>query len=91
MTRPPVDEAGLPGFRIDFWWGMHAPAQVPPATVKRLNEEINVILAQPDTRELLAREAAVPTPGTPDAFGKLVSQEVALWSKLVKDNNIKTD
>ena len=90
-NMPTTTEAGLPGFRIDFWWGMHAPAQVPPAIVKRLNEELNVILAQPDTRELLAREAAVPTPGTPDAFGKLVAQEVALWSKLVKDNNIKTD
>jgi tripartite-type tricarboxylate transporter receptor subunit TctC len=88
---PTVVEAGLPGSRIDFWWGLMAPARVPPAIVKRMNEELNAILAQPEMRELLAREAAVPTPVTPEAFGKLVARDVALWSKLIKDHNIKVD
>ncbi len=88
---PTVAEVGLPGARIDFWWGLMAPARIPPAVVKRVNEELNAIQAQPEMRELLAREAAVPTPGTPEAFGKLVRQEVALWSKLIKDHNIKVE
>jgi tripartite-type tricarboxylate transporter receptor subunit TctC len=84
-------EAGFPGFHIDFWWGLLAPAQVPPAVIKRLNDELNAALAQPDTRNLLAREAAVPLPGTPEAFGRLISSELARWSKLVKDADIQVD
>lgn len=88
---PSAKEAGFPDFHIDFWWGLLAPARVPPAIVKRLNDELNATLAQPDTQKLLAREAAVPVPGTPDSFGKLISFELARWSKLVKDANIKFD
>jgi len=88
---PTTAEAGFPGFQIDFWWGFVAPARTPPAIVKRLNEELNLILAQAETRELLAREAAVPTPGTPEEFGKLVAQDVVRWTRLVKERNIKTE
>jgi tripartite-type tricarboxylate transporter receptor subunit TctC len=88
---PTSAEAGYPGFRIDFWWGLMAPARVPPAVIQRLNTELNAILARADVRDLLAREAAVPTPGTPQEFGKLVALDVARWSKLIKDNDIKTE
>jgi tripartite-type tricarboxylate transporter receptor subunit TctC len=88
---PTSAEAGLPDFQIDFWWGILAPARVPPAVVKRLNDELNVVLAQPGTRELLANEAAVPTPGTPDAFGKVVATDTARWGKLIKDRNIEVE
>jgi tripartite-type tricarboxylate transporter receptor subunit TctC len=88
---PSATEAGFPEFHIDFWWGLLAPAGVPPAVVKRLNDELNATLSQPDTRELLAREAAIPTPGTAEDFGKLISFELVRWSKLVKEANIKVD
>jgi tripartite-type tricarboxylate transporter receptor subunit TctC len=90
-NMPTTTEQGFPGMRIDFWWGLLAPARVAPGVVKRLNEELNAILAQADTREILAREAAVPTPGTPDEFGNLIALEVARWSRLVKDHGIKTE
>jgi tripartite-type tricarboxylate transporter receptor subunit TctC len=64
---------------------------MPPAVVKRLNEELNWVLAQPDVRELLAREAATPRPGTPEALGKLISSELARWTMLIKDANIKVE
>ena len=59
--------------------------------VKRLNEELNAVLGQREMRELLAREAAVPTPGTPNDFGKLVSSDIARWSKLIKEANIQVE
>jgi tripartite-type tricarboxylate transporter receptor subunit TctC len=88
---PTSAEAGFPDFQIDFWWGLMAPARVPAAVVTRLNDELNAILAQPDMRELLAREAAVPTPGPPDIFGKLVSSDITRWSKLIKEANIQIE
>jgi tripartite-type tricarboxylate transporter receptor subunit TctC len=85
---PTVVEAGLPGARIDFWWGLMGPAQMPPRVVKRLNDELNAVLAQPETHETLAREGAIPKPATPEDFGKLMVFEVTRWSKLIKDANI---
>ncbi|WP_158592310.1 Bug family tripartite tricarboxylate transporter substrate binding protein [Noviherbaspirillum sedimenti] len=86
---PAAAEAGLPGFQIDYWWGLMGPAGMPPAVVKRLNEELNWALAQPDIRELLAREAGVPKPGTPESLGKLISLDLERWTRLIKDANIK--
>lgn len=88
---PTVAEAGLPGAQIDFWWGIMAPARMPPDVVKRLNDELNTVLAQPETREALAREGAIPKPGSPEEFGKLMAFEVARWSKLIKDANIRME
>lgn len=86
-----VAEVGLPGARIDFWWGMMAPARTPPGLVKRMNDELNAVLALPEMRESLAREGALPKPGTPDDFGRLMASEVARWSKLIREANIKME
>jgi len=88
---PTVVEAGLPGAQIDFWWGLMSPARMRPELAKRLNDELNAVLGQSETRESLAREAAVPKPGTPDDFGRLMAFEVARWSKLIKDARINME
>ena len=88
---PTCSEAGLPGFTLEVWWGILGPAKMPPATLKRLNEELNAVLTQPEVRDVLAREGATPKPGTPDEFGKLVPFELARWSKLIKDANIQIE
>lgn len=88
---PTTAEAGFPGFQIDFWWGLVAPARVPAAIVKRLNSELNLILAQPDIKEVLAREGAVPAPTGVDEFGKLIAADIARWTRLVKERNIQTE
>jgi tripartite-type tricarboxylate transporter receptor subunit TctC len=88
---PTSAEAGFPGFHIDFWWGIVAPARIPTEVAKRLNEELNAVLAEAGTRELLAREAAVPVPGPPDQFGKLVSSDIARWTSLIRDAHVQTE
>ncbi|MDM0022234.1 Bug family tripartite tricarboxylate transporter substrate binding protein [Variovorax saccharolyticus] len=88
---PTVAESGVPGFQVEFWWGLLGPSGMPQAVVKRLNEELNWALSQPDIRDLLARDGAVPKPGTPEDFRKLIAFELDRWNKLVKDANIKTD
>jgi tripartite-type tricarboxylate transporter receptor subunit TctC len=88
---PTAAEAGLPGFQLEAWWGLLGPAGLPPPVVTRLNEELNAALALPDVREALAREAATPTPGTPDEFGKLVASELVRWKQVVKDAHIELE
>jgi len=63
---PTASEAGLPGFVLEAWWGILGPAKMPPDLVKRLNQELNTVLAQPEVRDVLAREGATPKPETPE-------------------------
>lgn len=88
---PTASEAGIPGLQIDFWWGLLAPAGTPPAIVKHLNEALNWTLAQPDVRETLAQDAAVPKPSTPEEFHRLVNADLVSWAKRVKDADIKAE
>jgi len=88
---PTAAEAGLPAFQLEVWWGLLAPAATPPAVVKRLNQELNTVLASPEMVELLAREGAVPRPSTPEQFGAFTRKELARWGKLIKDAKIQIE
>ena len=88
---PTVSEAGLPGFVLEVWWGIVAPSKMPPALVKRINEELNAVLALPEVKEVLAREAATPRPGTADEFGKLIASDLERWTKLIKEAKIQVE
>ena len=44
---PTAAEAGLPGYHVDSWWGVLAPRSLPAPIAKRINDELNDILAQP--------------------------------------------
>jgi tripartite-type tricarboxylate transporter receptor subunit TctC len=88
---PTVAEAALPGFVLEVWWGIVGPARLPAPVLKRLNEELNAVLALPEVRDVLAREGAEPRPSTPEEFSKLISSDLARWSKLIKDNHIQVE
>ncbi|MFY9509526.1 MAG: tripartite tricarboxylate transporter substrate binding protein, partial [Rubrivivax sp.] len=88
---PTVAESGVPGFDADQWYGIVAPAGTPAAVVQRLNAEINKALALPEVAQQLATEGAIPTPGTPQAFGALIAREIPRWAEVVKAGNVKPD
>ncbi len=88
---PTVAEAGVPGFKLEVWFGLLGPGNLPPAILKRLNEGLNAVLNQPDLKELLAREAATTRPGTPEEFGVEVRSEIARWTKLIADAKIQVE
>ena len=41
---PTIDESGLPGFQLEVWWGLLAPARTPTAVIKRLNDEADELV-----------------------------------------------
>ena len=57
--------------------------------VKRLNDEINHLLACPDPRERLSGEALEPLPMSPEQFGRYMRDDIARWSRLAKERNIE--
>lgn len=88
---PTVSESGYPGFEADQWYGLVAPAGTPAARVAQLNAEINKAMALPDVAQQLAGEGAIPTPGTPKAFGDLIRREIPRWAEVVKAGNVKPE
>ncbi len=88
---PTIAEQGLPGFEVNSWYGMFVPAKTPKAIVSRLNRELARILALPDVKERLSRDGVEPAGSTPEQLTALVKSEEKLWSRVIKDANIKVE
>jgi tripartite-type tricarboxylate transporter receptor subunit TctC len=88
---PSAAESGLPDYGVEFWWGLMAPAQVPNDIVRRINNEVNAVLGEADTRESLLRLAAVPSALSPEEFGRVNAFEVERWGRLMRDANIRVE
>ncbi len=88
---PTFDELGYKNMIVDNWWGFLAPAGTPKPVVDRIREEIAKAIALPDVRERYAGLGVTPTATTPAEFQKQLNDEMRIWSKVAKDNNIKVD
>ncbi|MGZ8211593.1 MAG: tripartite tricarboxylate transporter substrate binding protein [Burkholderiales bacterium] len=88
---PTIAETGVPGYEASLWWGIFAPAKTPKPVIDRLNAEIHKAMASPEMKKLYTEFGAEPSPTTPEAFTAMVKKEIAKWSKVVKDANIKPE
>ena len=88
---PTFEESGFKGFDGIQWYGIVGPAGMPPEIIRQLNAEINTALGDPKLRERLSAEALEPMPMTPEAFGKFMQDDIARWSALAKERNIKLE
>jgi len=88
---PTFEELGYKGFDGVQWYGIVGPANIPPAIVKRLNDEINRLLESPDLRERLSSEALEPMPMSPDEFGRYIRDDIARWTRLAKERHIELE
>ena len=90
-SLPTVAEAGVPGYELESWLGMSAPAGTPPAIVRRLNEETAAVVADAEFAERLRRDGAAPRVSPPERFTAYVEAEVGRWAKLVRDAGVKQE
>jgi tripartite-type tricarboxylate transporter receptor subunit TctC len=88
---PTIAESGLPGYDVSLWWGIFAPVKTPRPAVERLNAEINRILATDEMKKRFADFGAETTPASAETFTAMFKREIAMWSKVVKDANIKAE
>lgn len=88
---PTIAESGFPGFEVQSWFGISAPAGTPEAVIKRLNTALNVALKDPATKQRLADLVATTAPGTPDDMRKFVASELKSWNEVVKASGAKAD
>lgn len=88
---PTVAEAGLPGFEANNWDGMLFPAGTPRAIVNRVSRDTAQVLRQPEARDLLSSQGALPTPTTPDEFAVYITAEIAKWRDVVQRAGIRAE
>ena len=88
---PTMIEAGVPGFEVENWQGLIAPAGTPKAIVTLLNGVVNKALQDPEIRKQMLSQGNEVMGGTPEQFAAYVAAETAKWSKLVKAAGIKPE
>ena len=89
MPDLPAIGEQVPGYAVDGWAGLWAPAGTPLAIVSRLNQSVARILKLPEVQERLRAGGADAAPSTPEAFARVIAQDIATWSKVVKAGNIR--
>ena len=80
---PTISEAGLPGYDMNPWIGVFAPAGTPRAIIDRLNAEMNQALSIPEVMSTLAKQALDPAPTTVDEFNRILRVDFEKYGKLI--------
>jgi tripartite-type tricarboxylate transporter receptor subunit TctC len=88
---PTTAEAGLPGFELEAWVGLFAPAGTPPDVIAKLSDSVKQVLAQPETKKRADTLGIEPRYLGPEALAALVKKDTEYWGKVIKARNIKAD
>ena len=88
---PTVAEAGLPGYKWVFWYGLLAPAKTPRAVLDKINADLVAVLRQPEVRQRFGPLGIEPATNTPDEMDKLIADEVLNFKKLAAAAQIQID
>ena len=89
---PTFGESGMKDFRLDSWYGVLLPAGTPQPIVDRLAKEIHAIVVTDDYRARLANAGLEPVvDSTPAGFQKQISDEIAMFGKIIRANGLSID
>jgi tripartite-type tricarboxylate transporter receptor subunit TctC len=88
---PTVDSAGVPGYEVGVWFGVVGPAGMSSEVTGKLNAELNRMLALPAIKQRFAEQGVDQAGGTPQAFADHIKGQIAKWTKVAKDANIKAE
>jgi tripartite-type tricarboxylate transporter receptor subunit TctC len=82
---PTIAESGVPGYEVNNWYAMVAPATTPKAVIARLNKELVAILNNAEVKQILLPQGLEPSPSTPIALGQYMKSEFDKWGRLIVD------
>jgi len=84
-----IAEAGFPGFSVTSWMGLVGPAKLPEDVVRKLNGELNALVAEPAMVQRIEALGSEPKTGSPDDFKALIAGDIARWTKVIADAGIE--
>jgi tripartite-type tricarboxylate transporter receptor subunit TctC len=88
---PTVAEAGYPGFEVDVWWGVFAPALTPKATTAQLADMFSRAVHSPDIKEKLAALSFYPVGVCSADFVRYIRTQNSDYGQIIRDANIKAE
>ncbi|HSV44672.1 MAG TPA: tripartite tricarboxylate transporter substrate binding protein [Ramlibacter sp.] len=86
-----AEAAGLPGFSVNAWWGIYAPAGTPPDIVTKISGDVAAAVTQSDLKTWIDNQGGVPGGGTPQALAAFQASETQKWRELIRAANIKAE
>lgn len=88
---PTVAESGVPGYEAIEWNGVMVPAGTPQAVVRRIQQAVAKVLAPAEMKERLLAVGAEGVGSTPEEFAAFIRNELATWSKVVRELQLSAD
>jgi tripartite-type tricarboxylate transporter receptor subunit TctC len=88
---PTVSESGIPGFKMNSWFGLMAPAGTPKEIIAFLNREVTKALADPNVKERLIALGLFPVGSSADEMSSLVKSQLEHYRKVITQAGIKAD
>ena len=88
---PTIAESGLPGYRFDSWFGLLGPANIPAASVERINAAVGTLLKDPVVLERLDKQGIRPQAMSSADFGKLLAVDYKRMAEVVKASGATVD
>ena len=81
---PTVAEQGVPDFDLAQWYGLVAPAKLPPEVSEKIRKEVTDLMTKDDVRKEMLTLGCDPQPSTGEAFAAYINSEVKLWGEIAK-------
>ncbi|RSZ30769.1 tripartite tricarboxylate transporter substrate binding protein [Variovorax beijingensis] len=88
---PTVAESGYPGFEVNSWVGLLAPAGTPRAVVDRLQAEVRKAVTEPAFQQRLREQGLTGIANTPEQFAAVLRTEQDKWARLVRERRLSLE
>ncbi len=88
---PTIAEAGFPGFDVNPWFGLLAPARTPGPVVAKINADVNELLKSKEVTESFGAQGAEPYLTLPAEFTKVLRSDIEKWGRVVKESGARVD
>jgi tripartite-type tricarboxylate transporter receptor subunit TctC len=88
---PTIAESGVPGYVVDSWQGVFAPAKTPNEILQKISRDLATALAEPSLVEKLGRNAYTVGSSSPDELAKFLKTDTEKWEAVIKTTGIKID
>lgn len=88
---PTMSEAGIAGYEAVGWFGLVAPAGTPAAIIARLNAEFVAALKDPEIRNRIEAVGGEALPSSPEAFRRVIADEIPKWAQVVRAANVRLE
>ncbi|MEO8296861.1 MAG: tripartite tricarboxylate transporter substrate binding protein [Burkholderiales bacterium] len=91
LPNIPAIAETVPGYGVQAWFGLAAPAGTPTDVVNRLNDALNKAVAEPAVQAKLKALGMTPNPSPPATFAEMIRADQHLWAQVIQQANIQPE